>query len=231
MASFFFNARGEHLKKSTTGLYRSLLWQLFEKAADFQETLDEFDTSTQRTIQNKGWQLEILKQTLAKAVERLGCRTLQLFVDALDECNDKDVIDMISFLEDIRERAVEANVRLHICFSSRHYPTVIIRRGKQIVLKDEEEHEEDIARYINFKLKLANPRNADSLKAQILEKSAGVFLWVALVIPMLNKASAQGRVEGLQKCLNEIPHELDDLFEMILTRDREDMQELRLCIQ
>jgi ankyrin repeat protein len=231
VVSFFFNARGDYLEKSTIGLYRSLLWQLFEKAEDLQDILNEFDTNSGRIIQRKGWQLEILKQTLTRAVERLGCRSLQIFVDALDECNDKDATDMISFLEDIGEQAVEVNVRLHVCFSSRHYPAITIRRGMEIVLEDEEEHGKDIARYINSKLKLANPKKADSLRGQLLEKSAGVFLWVALVIPMLNEANAKGRVEELQKRLDEIPPELDDLFEMILRRDGEDMQELRLCIQ
>ncbi|RYP24412.1 hypothetical protein DL767_008620 [Monosporascus sp. MG133] len=231
VASFFFNARGDLLEKSTAGLYRSLLWQLFEKAEDLQRVLDEFDSSARRIIQRDGWQLEILKETLAKAVEGLGCRTLQFFIDALDECHDDDVADMISFFEDIGERAVEANVRLHICFSSRHYPTIIIRWGTQIVLEDEDEHGTDITRYIKSKLKLGNARRADNLRSQIREKSAGVFLWVALVIPMLNKASAQGRVDELQKCLNGIPPGLDDLFEMILMRDREEMQEFRLCVQ
>jgi ankyrin repeat protein len=230
VASFFFNARGDYLEKSTTGLYRSLLWQLFEKAEDLQEILDEFDTNAIRIIQRKGWQLEILKQTLTRAVECLGCRSLQIFVDALDECDDRDVMDMVSFLEDIGERAVEVNVRLRICFSSRHYPTITIR-GMQIVLEDEKEHDADIAQYINSTLKLHNPKTAANLRAQVLEKSAGIFLWVALVIPMLNKANTKGQVEKVQKCLDEIPPGLDDLFEMILTRDSEDVQELRLCIQ
>jgi ankyrin repeat protein len=231
VVSFFFNARGDYLEKSTTGLYRSLLWQIFEKAEDLKEVVDEFDNNAKRIIQRKGWKLEILKETLAKTVERLGYRSLQIFVDALDECDDKDIIDMISFFEDIGERAVDVNVRLHICFSSRHYPTVTIRWGMQIILEDEEEHGNDIARYINSKLKLANLSSADSLRAQVLEKSAGVFLWVALVIPILDEASAKGRVEELQKRLDRIPLGLDNLFEMILTRDLEDMPELRLCVQ
>ncbi|KND87822.1 Ankyrin repeat domain-containing protein 50 [Tolypocladium ophioglossoides CBS 100239] len=231
VVAFFFNARGDHLEKSTTGLYRSLLWQLFEKAEDLQKVLDNLDSSARRIIRKKGWELEILKETLAKVVENLGCRTLQFFIDALDECDDDDVTDMVSFFEEIGEKAVEVNVRVHICFSSRHYPTISIRWGLEIVLENEEEHGDDIARYVKSKVKLDSSRRADSLRSQILEKSAGVFLWVALVIPMLNAACAQGRVDEFQKCLDEIPRGLDDLFEMILTRDRENMEELRLYVQ
>ncbi|RYP61303.1 hypothetical protein DL771_010180 [Monosporascus sp. 5C6A] len=231
VVSFFFNARGEQLEKSTTGLYRSLLWQLFEKAEDLQEVLDDIDSNARRIIQRDGWQLEILKETLAKAVEGLGCRTLQFFIDALDECHDDDVTDMISFFEKVGVRAVETNIRLHICFSSRHYPAIRIRWGLHIVLENEKEHDADIKQYIKAEVNLDDSRQAGSLRYQILEKSAGIFLWVALVIPMLNKACAQGRVDEFQKCLDGIPLGLDNLFEMILTRDGEDIQKLQLCIQ
>ncbi|RYO82219.1 hypothetical protein DL766_006352 [Monosporascus sp. MC13-8B] len=48
---------------------------------------------------------------------------------------------------------------------------------------------------------------------------------------MLNIASAKGRVDELQKCLNGIPPGLDNLFEMILTRDHQEMQAFRLYVQ
>jgi hypothetical protein len=48
--SFFFNARSGQLEKSTLGLYRSLLWQLFEKAKDLQEVIDMLDTNVLRII-------------------------------------------------------------------------------------------------------------------------------------------------------------------------------------
>ncbi|KAF1997561.1 hypothetical protein P154DRAFT_537094 [Amniculicola lignicola CBS 123094] len=171
-------------------------------ASFFFNARDKLDSNAQRILQNKGWQQEILKHTLSRAVEQLGCRTLQLYIDALDECEDKDVTDMISFFEDLGELAIESNIQLHTCFSSRYYPTVVIRHEK-----------------------------AADLKAQILEKSAGVLLWVALVIPMLNNASAKGRIEELQRCLKDIPPELDNLFEMILMRDQEDLPDLKLCVQ
>ena len=229
--SFFFNARGDHLEKSTVGLYRSLLFQIFEKAPDLQGILDGLGRNARRLIQDHGWQIETLKEALAKAVEGLGNRSLICFIDALDECNEEQVADMISFFEDIGEYAADANTRLHICFSSRHYPTIIIQRGFEVTLEDEQEHAADITRYIKSKLRLGNSKQAEALRSDIREKSAGIFLWVALVIQILNKDYARGRVSALRDRLTDIPPGLDELFEMILTRDCENMQELQLCIQ
>ena len=164
-------------------------------------------------------------------VEALGNRTLLCFIDALDECNEDQVADMISFFEDVGERAADANTRLHICFSSRHYPTIVIQRGFEVILEDEKEHAADITRYIKSKLRLGNSNQAEALRSDILEKSAGIFLWVALVIQILNKEYAKGRVSALRDRLKDIPPGLDELFEMILTRNSDNIQELQLCIQ
>jgi len=80
-------------------------------------------------------------------------------------------------------------------------------------------------------LRLGNSKQSEALRSDIQEKSAGIFLWVALVIEILNKEYAGGRVSALRDRLTDIPPGLDELFEMILMRDGENMQELQLCIQ
>ena len=65
--SFFFNARGVELEKSTAGTYRSLLFQLLEKFPDLQDLLDIFSLLKP----SKQWHEELLKETFCKAVKRL----------------------------------------------------------------------------------------------------------------------------------------------------------------
>ncbi|KAK4206213.1 hypothetical protein QBC37DRAFT_435271, partial [Rhypophila decipiens] len=229
--SFFFYAPGEHLERSTLGLYRSLLWQLLQNAVDLQQVLDEFNSNAWRVIKRSGWQNEALQKIIERAIDYLGDRDLSVFIDALDECRDDDVADMVSFFEDLGDRAAEKKIRLRICFSSRHYPAIELKCGFEMILEEQDEHSEDIARYINSKLKLPKSKRTEEFRKEVLKKSAGIFLWVALVIPMLNKTSAGGRVDQLQKCLSTIPMGLDNLFDMILARDDEYMDELRFCIQ
>lgn len=135
-ASFFFYAPGEDLEKSTLGLYRSLLWQLLQNATDLQRVLDEFDFNAWRVTKRSGWQTEALKRTIERAIDCLGDRDLSVFIDALDEYRDDDVVDIVSFFEDLGERAAEKSIRLRIYFSSRHYLLIELRCSFDIILED-----------------------------------------------------------------------------------------------
>ncbi|KAL7909373.1 hypothetical protein GGI35DRAFT_469357 [Trichoderma velutinum] len=231
--SFFFLARGTIEEKSTMGLYRSLLHQLFEKVPETQNGLDWMTRDGAKVIQRNGWNEKALKQTLAHAVQKLGNRSLTIFVDALDECNKNQVADMVCFFEELCESAQESQVRLQICFSSRHYPTITITKGNEVVLEAEPGHIEDIEYYIKSKLRLGKSPQALSLRSDILERSSNIFLWVVLVLDILNREypNTSISIKKMRDRLKEIPPELNDLFEMILTRDGENLDTLHFCLK
>lgn len=77
--SFFFLARGTAEEKSTTGLYRSLLHHLFQKAEDLRDSLEWMTADGARDIQRNGWHEGQLKQTLVHAVQKLRGRSLMIF--------------------------------------------------------------------------------------------------------------------------------------------------------
>ena len=71
--SFFFNARGETLEKSTSGMYRSLLLQLLEKLPEVQPVLDRFNRPLlQGTDEFNEWKIKTIKEIFQAAVRRLG---------------------------------------------------------------------------------------------------------------------------------------------------------------
>ncbi|OBT42905.1 hypothetical protein VE00_07314 [Pseudogymnoascus sp. WSF 3629] len=228
--SFFFNARGGGLEKSTTGLYRSLLLQLLEKAPETRHILDYYGTSGFNAIKEASdWPDEMLKEAFTRALEKLGDQRIVCYIDALDECPEDDVRDMISFFEGLGD--LEKSVEFRVCFSSRHYPEISIRTGLQLVLESEQDHKNDIILYIDTHLKIGTTTQAEDIKAEILLKSSNIFLWVALVIPILNKEYDRGRIKALKKRLGEIPAGLHELFLDILTRDHKNIDELLVCIQ
>jgi ankyrin repeat protein len=233
--SFFFLARGMVEEKSTSGLYHSLLHQLFEKAPELTDSLEWLTADGAKVIERNGWEEETLKQTLSHAIRKLGYRSLTIFIDALDECDRSQVVDMICFLEELCDNAGEAQVRLQICLSSRHYPTVVIQKGIEVTLEDESGHTEDIKQYIQSKLRIGKLKQAESVRSDILEMSSRVFLWVALVIDILNSeySNNPGSMKQLRARLHEIPPKLSDLFEMILERDgdRDDAKRVQLCLK
>ncbi|KAL8402640.1 hypothetical protein RB596_009125 [Gaeumannomyces avenae] len=230
--SFFFLARGAMEERSTTGLYRSLLYQLLEKAPDVRDSLEWLTASGARVIYRAGWDNEALKATLRRAVQRLGERAITFFVDALDECDQTQVTDMVCFFEGLCDYVRDTSVQLRICFSSRHYPSVVIQQGIELILEDRSEHTDDIELYIKSRLRVGKSKQAELLRAEILEKSAGIFLWVVIVLDIINAEypKVSKSIAKIRNRLEEIPPKLHDLFRMILTRDGDNIQQLHACL-
>ncbi|KAH7145557.1 hypothetical protein B0J13DRAFT_474300, partial [Dactylonectria estremocensis] len=226
-ASFFFNARGEHLEKSITGMYRSLLMQLLKKFPDLQPVLDDMDIVP--WCQQDCPDLNALKELLRSAVMALGRRSFTCFIDALDECDEQEVRDMVQFFEDLAGHTAEDGIQLRICFSSRPYPYIGIRKGISLTLEDESGHAEDLAQYVKSNLTIEDRLLLEELQTQILSKAAGIFLWIVLVVDILKKEEEDGGL-ALRKKLSEIPAKLSDLFKSILTRDKKAPERLLLCV-
>ncbi|WJG35884.1 uncharacterized protein FOBCDRAFT_93791, partial [Fusarium oxysporum Fo47] len=208
-------------------MYRSLLLQLLEGFPDLQTILDDPDLIPRNQVTCPP--LNILKDLFRSAISSLGKLALTCFVDALDECDEQQVRDMVELFEEVAEQCVEDNVKFQVCFSSRHYPYIDIKSGIRLTLEGQDGHNEDLKLYISKHLRIQNAALVDELKQMMLEKAAGVFLWVALVVEILNKEDRHGRL-ALRRRLQEVPSELSELFKDILTRDQEHMEDLLLSI-
>lgn len=237
--SHFFHARGIDLQKSTVGMYRSLLWQLLQKLprpwlcfddAGLVKDLDipaesaedrPVDLSTPR------WTVERLKDLLKFAMKGVGKQFLFCFIDALDECDEGQIRDMMCFFAELTQNTTS----LRICFASRHYPNITINRGLVLVLEAQKGHSRDIRTYIDTRLMIGHSGMAQEIRMELQEKASGVFMWVILVINMLQKDYDSGRIHALRQRLREIPQDLHELFHDIMTRDQLHLKELHLCIE
>ncbi|KAI8315468.1 Ankyrin-1 [Colletotrichum sp. SAR11_59] len=106
-----------------------------------------------------------------------------------------------------------------------------VQYGVRFTLEDQLGHEADLEEYVRGKMRSVTKKQADELTQEILGKASGVFMWVVLVIDILNKEFQRGRMFAVKKRLQEIPPKLSDLFRDILTRDNENMDDLLLSIQ
>jgi ankyrin repeat protein len=138
---------------------------------------------------------------------------------------------MLSFFEPLCGSAISGCNGLYICLSSRHYPNITISSGLDLVLEKQAGHGQDIIEYLNSKLKIGHTRLAQQIRHDVQHRAAGVFMWVVLVVNMLNKEYDGGRIHALRKRLMNIPGDLHELFRGILTRDECHRDELLLCIQ
>lgn len=229
--SFFFNARGEDLEKTTRGMWISLLAQLLETTSDLQAVLDTVAFPSNHDQDSPHWTENALQEIFEAAVLRLGSRRLKCFIDALDECEEQQIRKMVDFFQDLGESAVESHVQFHVCFASRHYPTISIQHGLNMILESEQGHGDDLAKYVRTRLNSVKSKAADSVRDEILRKANGVFMWVVLVIPLLKAEFDNGRIFNVKNRLKEIPRELGELFREIMRRDNANMDEMLLCFQ
>ncbi|KAI0509255.1 hypothetical protein F5B22DRAFT_618216 [Xylaria bambusicola] len=230
--SFFFNARGDGLEKSLDGMYRSLLLQVLQQLPSFQQEHVFEHHSLLRTIKPGSikWDTGILQALLSHSISHFGQQELTCFVDALDECREGDVDEMVKYFETLSDFALETNVTLFICLSSRHYPSISIKDGITLTLENQPDHNQDLKEYVNDKLTIGS-KNTKDIRDKILDKSAGVFLWIVLVVNILNKEYRRGRIFAVRERLGTIPPTLKELFKDMLKRDSENMDEFRLSIQ
>ncbi|RMZ43261.1 hypothetical protein AFCA_009316 [Aspergillus flavus] len=228
--SFFFNARGNSLEKTVVGMYRSLLCQLLDKLPDLCTMFDLLPTN-QIHSQTPTWDIETLKYLFSVAIEQLHGRSLMCFVDALDECDEDQVRDMLSFFEQLGEFAVDRQQRLLVCFSSRHYPHIAVNNATELVLEDQDGHQQDISNFVHSELRAGRSKQVEQIKEEVIARSSGVFLWVVLVVQTLNKEYDRGQVHALKRRMEQIPDGLHELLKDILIRGNHDMENTLLCLQ
>ncbi|KAK4239627.1 hypothetical protein C8A03DRAFT_42779 [Achaetomium macrosporum] len=230
--SFFFNARGADLEKSTAGMYRSLLLQLLERVPPLQDAFDILGFANWNASSAYAWSIETLKDLFQQAVQSLADCSVACFIDALDECDQAEVRDMVAFFQHLGDLAIPLGTRFRVLFSSRHYPYITISKGLDFVLEGQEGHDQDITDYIDSELRIGHTVLAGRIREDLQDKSAGVFMWVVLVIGILNQEHDEGRgPHHLRRTLKTIPADLHELFRDILTRDQRNRHELLLCIQ
>ncbi|KAK4945477.1 hypothetical protein LTR10_015373 [Elasticomyces elasticus] len=241
--SFFFHARGNSLERTTLGMYRSLLSQLFESIPSLKVVLNslppqpqppkvDLEQPTKADPKVFEWELEDIQNLFERAIVKIDQQSLICFIDALDECEEDQIRDMMEFFEHLG--ALAGATRFRTCFSSRHYPHITITNATQLVLEDQAEHHHDLGNYLEGRLNAKSSELIDEIKAEMLEKACGIFLWVVLVVQILNKEYDHGRTHAMRKRLSEIPRGLDELFTDILSRgtqSMESMDETATCLQ
>jgi hypothetical protein len=208
-------------------MYRSLLHHLLERFEDLRDILD--DHHLPRRLDEDSLPLEALKELFSRAIRSLGQRSFTCFVDALDECEDQEVDHMIYSFNKLTTEAFVKGIQFRVCFSHRNYPRIKIDQGVKMTMENEQGHKTDLSNYISSRLQVASPYPFIHIRDELLAKAEGIFLWVVLVVEILNKASNRG--EGnLRSKLNVIPTGLSELFRTIIKRDNEHPKDLLYSI-
>lgn len=210
MIYFFFNARGERPEKSTEGMFRTLLHQMVQHVPRLSNVVGTKAVA----YAQQGWPADLLSGLFREAVCKLGRGDrLCCYIDALDEGDEDEVRDMVSFLEELLEHVVGDDLGFSVYLASRHYPNISAKFSENFLLDSHKGHNTDISTYVSGKLTCRPAVLKADLIKEIIKRSSGVFLWVVLVVKDLNKESDRGHQQQLLSRLQVTPTGLTELFQ------------------
>lgn len=224
--AFFFNAKGRGLEKSVEGMFRALLFQLINEPSLDLGLLKIETRGDLQQYKEHGWPLAVLKDLLRQAARFYAVqkeRPVMSYIDALDECDEDEVRELLTYFEGLfEEMGIFGSPR--VCFSSRLYPNITFDRCTTILLDRRPEHDNDIRKYTLSRLRAGFRDESGTIHrwliSEIIEKSSGVFLWVVLVTARLRKSADHGvHPQMLREHLLDLPPGLHDLFDTIIVRD------------
>ena len=240
--AFFFHRRGNPLQQTLLGMFRTLLHQLLSQVssvrAEFRTLCDEKKKWRVESGKNWDWRVEELRPVFSSALLAAAkSHKIRIFVDALDEASygennarnedrNQATQEAISFLYEINTKLLKLDAPNKICFSCRHFPIIRVEDGFEICVEDH--NKDDIDSYTSAMLREriqieagAKEKNSilASLQADIVSRAEGVFMWVALVVPLVANHHNEGdSSEAIRRTLRAVPPELDDIYHHILTK-------------
>ena len=180
LISHFFDAQGiSELEKTTEGMYRTLLYCILDYVPE-KEVKDL--TPKRLPIRNGHWPLESLVKLMKLALPKMTVQRLTIFIDALDECDEKQVRDMVRLIEEL----IITNSSLWVCFASRPYPFVSSIRESNFDISLQAKHMSSIAGYIKSHINIGDSKVAMAVKKKLIQKPGAVFMWAYLVVDILN---------------------------------------------
>ena len=224
-ATFFFWNSGSSMQMSQEGLLRTLLHQILTKYPHLvsQAFPQEFETFL---FFRKSEEIPLKWSDLTKAFQGVvkelkNTAKIALFIDGLDEF-DGDHVNLVEFIRTLSSPGVK------MCVSSRPWTIFEDAFKHEASLKLEDLTFSDINEFVSSKLlssagfealKVLNPDYALGLIKNVTTKSSGVFLWVHLVVKSLLEGLSGGeRLSDLQRRLDSLPPDLENLFWKMLNQ-------------
>ncbi|KAF3315411.1 hypothetical protein TWF173_003951 [Orbilia oligospora] len=227
IAAYFFSTRGQGLEKSRHGMLRSLLYQLCDNdSGAYGAFLQRFRDKEKKHGHSWEWREGELETIMLESVAS-STKPVVLLVDALDECDESEVRMVINFLETLSSVSITAKRTLNVCLSSRHYPTISMAKKLDLTIEGIAGHNKDIAIYVEAKLRIDD----NDVKYELCNKAEGLFMWVILVVGLLNRAYDDGDIDAVWIRLQELPPDLDAVFTTLLETDNPEKHQTIFMLQ
>ena len=226
LANFFFWRPGTVLQKSLAGLFRSLLHDILKACPEltpkvFPELWDQvkllpWQVQTELTLSKTEIQTAFAQLIKNRQLYQDLC--FCFFIDGLDEyvgTHEEDHLHMTQLLRDWTNAAPEG---VKICVSSREDNVFLNAFSGEQRIRLQDLTRADMERYIRDNLAdIDGGETMESLVQNITDKAKGIFLWVALAVKSIRQRLQDGyQVSEIEKELDSLPQDLEELFERLL---------------
>ena len=211
--AFYFFDYGDKVKATISFWLRSMAWQMAIKHPEILMTVfeicskdDQLAKADYRTV----WRKLFLDGLLRVKIDR----PQYWVIDALDECRSD--FELVSLLLKVSEML---HVRIVVTSRNKYESYSQIIPSKINVISEEileDDTKLDISLYLKASmcfLPSVNEGDRQNTVVKILEKSAGCFLWVNLVMKELRQVHTAAEVFQV---LEDVPSDMDELYSRIL---------------
>jgi hypothetical protein len=219
VAHYFYTFRGTFLESTHQNMLRSILYSILEQDESaffhFQQEFRNFQRGYTE------WPYKSLKNVLSYFKNHPSTKPLYLILDAMDESNEDDRLNIIQLLCELCLE--DSPCRIKVFLASR--PVAELKHHMQkphLVIKLQEENKYDISRFMDDFL-----QNELKLTGKILGEAAeyitgnaqGVFVWVGLVKTELLRLVVTGCTNAeILHHLKEIPADLEHFYKVMFAR-------------
>ncbi|KAI0158724.1 NACHT and WD domain-containing protein [Pestalotiopsis sp. NC0098] len=217
---FYFFARSDKPRSTVSSFLRSIAFQMAVMHPEIMEVLTSILSGWKDLKIGKVDSNPIWRRLFNNGILKVKLNATQYWViDGLDEC--KEGAELISLLA----RAQEMWPLCILITSRDTFDTVAVFQPKgEVVLEQihEKDTKSDISLLIDRRIWSIPAKDEEmrgDIRQRIIDKSAGSFLWVDLVLKRLQKAHLSTDVERI---LNSVPSDMNELYHEILVAISED---------
>ncbi|KAK5685481.1 hypothetical protein LTS10_003560 [Elasticomyces elasticus] len=222
IGSYYFWSAGSHEQKSLEGLYRTLLWQLL----GVDRKLARLAFPTWRPVHStQAPKLPMLREAMSKV---LGggplSNTYCFLIDGLDEYELNDSISKMQLAKDMVSLTASREVKIIVGSRPETPFETSFRPYRSLAMEDFTRL--DILAYVTEEMSHIGQlpllseglsTEIDLLAQDIVRNAQGVFLWVKIVVNILQDAIASGDdISTLRSQLKRLAPELEKLYVQIL---------------
>lgn len=211
--AFYFFAHGDNVKSSIGSFLRSIAWQMAFIHREILQTVLEIcgkDPQLGKMDYRTIWRKLFLDGVLRVKLDR----PQYWVVDALDECkSDSELVSLLLKVEEICPVRILVTSRNRLA-SHRQIVHSKINVASEEILADDTKR--DILLYLEANMDhmpSIDEEDRQKMVFQILQKSAGCFLWVSLVLQELRQVHTSAEI---RQVLEDVPSDMDELYSRIL---------------